>query len=485
VQLPSYRDDGDRVVSHKVGQRAPLMAELACAGRILLRAGEIFEESSMQDRPKHVLRALERSYGWLIVVGALACTSDPSKGDTDAAAVEREGGTASAADGGRDARMADPSSDAASAPPSTNDAAAPRTDAAIGALGSPAAQVAAKLGRDHFLIGLGNDLNNDHTKDGAYTLGVSLDLHYAYLVGLMGRGGWTDWNANGTFVNILTDSARDHGTVPMFTLYSMAARGEANAAVLTQDDYMRPYWDGAKLLFQRLGAFDGPAVVHFEPDWWAYAQQQSHSDPSSLPVHVTTLAPDCASLPNNMVGMGKCLVALARKYAPKTLIGFHASEWADPDPTKVGQFLAAIGGSEADLVFIDMLDRDAGCFEAHTDDACKRGGTTGWYWDEANQTSPNFKDHFRVASAMAKPVGKPIMWWQLPLGVPSNTPGGTSGHYRDNRVRYLFSHIEELIAAGGVGAAFGTGAGNQTDITTDEGQFRRAVTRYYQAPVRF
>jgi hypothetical protein len=31
-----------------------------------------------------------------------------------------------------------------------------------------------------------------------------------------------------------------------------------------------------KLLFQRLANFGKPAVVHFEPDFWAYAEQQSH-----------------------------------------------------------------------------------------------------------------------------------------------------------------------------------------------------------------
>lgn len=350
---------------------------------------------------------------------------------------------------------------------------------------SAAAKVAEKLGRDHFLIGLGNDLNNDHDKDGAYTLGPSLDLHYAYLVGLMGQGGWPDWNANGTFVNLLTDSAKRHGTVPMFTLYSMAAWGEANASVLTNDAYMKPYWDGAKLLFERLGAYADPSVVQFEPDWWAYAQQHSKGDPASVTVHVGSLAPDCVGQPSNLVGMGQCLVVLARKYAPKALVGFHASTWANPDPAKVGSFLNAIGAASTDIVFIDILDRDAGCFEVHTDPNCQRGGTTGWYFDETNQTSPNYKEHLASAATIAKATGKPLMWWQVPLGVPSATPGGTAGHYRDNRVSYLFSHVEEFIAAGGVGAVFGVGAANQTAISTDGGQFKRAVTAYFQSPVRF
>jgi hypothetical protein len=74
------------------------------------------------------------------------------------------------------------------------------------------------------------------------------------------------------------------------------------------------------------------------------------------------------------------------------------------------------------------------------------------------------------------------MWWQLPFGVPNTTPGGTPGHYRDNRVHYLFGHLDELVAAGGFAAAFGTGAGNQTYITTDGGQFQSAVTAYFRKP---
>lgn len=351
-----------------------------------------------------------------------------------------------------------------------------------GGLGSATArEAAAKLGRDHFLIGMGNDLDNDHDKDGAYTLGVTLDLHYAYLVGLPGEGGWPDWNSNGTFVNILTDSAKRHGVVPMFTLYAMAAHGEANVSVLVDDTFMRPYWAGAKLLFERLGAFGEPAVVHLEPDFWAYAQQQSKGDASKLPAHVGALAPDCKDHPDTLAGMGKCFVTLARKYAPKTLLGFHASVWADPDASKIAAFLVSIGASDADIVVVDMLDRDAGCFEAHTDPNCQRNDGP-WYWDATNQTSPNFHDHLAWAKAVGEGMHKPILWWQLPFGVPSATRGGAAGKYRDNRVQYIFEHVSEFVAAGGLGATFGTGAGNQTYIDSDGGQFKNAVTKYFAAP---
>jgi hypothetical protein len=352
---------------------------------------------------------------------------------------------------------------------------------------SAAAALAIALGRSpDFLIGLGNDLRGapdyDHNKDSAYTVGSTLDLHYAYLAGLMGSGGWPDWNAGGTFVNILTDTANAHGVTPMFTLYSMAAQGEGNLSVLTNDQYMKAYWHGAKLLYQRLGVFNKPALVHLEPDFWAFAQL-SQPNPAALPVHVKALAPDCADFPDDLSGMGRCLVWLGRKYAPKARIGFHASPWAAATGGDVGRYLASIGGADADLIVVDMADRDAGCFEAHVDPNCQRGcASDGWYWDESNQTSPNFHEHLAWAKAVSTAANKPLLWWQLPLGVPGTQRGGTAGHYRDNRVRYLFSHTAEFVAAGGVGAVFGVGAANQTTVDTDGSQFRNAAAAYYANP---
>jgi hypothetical protein len=343
-----------------------------------------------------------------------------------------------------------------------------------------AADLARRLRGDaHFLIGMGNDLADDHSQDGAYTLGVTLDLHYAYLVGLLGQGGWPDWNAGGTFVNILADSADANGVTPMFTLYAMAASGESQLNVLVDDGYMGPYWAGAKLLFERLGVFDKPAVVHLEPDFWGFVQRNAPGEPTELPAHVGSVVPECAGLPETVTGMGRCLVTLSRMYAPKTAVGFHGSQWAADTAQQIADFMRAIGAEEADFIGVDPLDRDAGCFEAHVDPSCQRNDGP-WYWDETNQTSPNFHEHLaRVAVISAV---RPVLWWQVPFGVPSDTPGGSPGSYRDNRVRYLFSHLDEFVAAGMVGAAFGVGAANQTYITTDGGQFQDAVTAYFANP---
>jgi hypothetical protein len=198
-----------------------------------------------------------------------------------------------------------------------------------------------------------------------------------------------------------------------------------------------------------------------------------------MKVLIHSQAPDCADQPENLVGMSRCWIKLARKYAPKVLIGLHASQWGGT-PSEIISFFNAIGASDTDIIVMDMLDRDAGCFEAAQDQSCQRQGQ--FYWDEKNEKSPNFHEYLGYAKQVSDGLDKPILWWQVPFGVPSDTPGGTAGHYRDNRVEYIFSHIDEFVAAGGLGVSFGTGAGNQTTWTTDDGQFKNAVTSYFQSP---
>ena len=347
---------------------------------------------------------------------------------------------------------------------------------------SSAGALATKLrGKANFMIGMGNDLADDHNNDGAYTLGPTLDLHYAYLSGLPGAGGWPDWNAGGSFVNLLSDVAVKKGVTPMYTFYQSAAQGDGNTAVVTDDGFMKPYWQGAKLMFQRVAMIGKPTVVHVEPDWWGYCEQKTGGDPKKMPVHVTSLVPECAGLPDDISGMAQCILKLGRTLAPNAVIGFGVSEWGADTPDKVVAFHKALYGSYTpDLAVLETLDRDAGCFEAGTDPECKRTGS--FYWDESNAKSPNFHEHLAWAKAIHDGLGLPLMWWQTPFGVPSDTPGGTDGHYRDNRVHYIFNHIKEFVDAGGAGVVFGTGAGKQTYITSDGDQFKKAVTAYFAAP---
>jgi hypothetical protein len=341
-----------------------------------------------------------------------------------------------------------------------------------------AAGLAMRLrGKSNFLIGIGN------TDDSAYALNLPLDIHYEYIVGVAGEGGdWPSWNTDehgdGAFVSVVAKGADDHGMTPMLTIYSMASRGDGNLEVLTDAAFMTKYWDSAKLVMTRLALFGKPALMQLEPDFWGYAVNQSPDGKGT--VKVAGAAADCAGMPDDFSGFTSCWTKLRDQYAPKVALGVHVSDFGGNVQTTLS-FFNGIGAKKVDFLTTDMLDRDAGCFEAHIDGNCQRD-EGGWYWDETNKTSPNFHDHLAFVKTVTTSLGLPMLWWQVPFGVPSDKPGGTPGHYRDNRVKYIFEHVPEFVAAGGVGAVFGTGAENQTDYKTDGGQFKDAVTKYFASP---
>jgi hypothetical protein len=374
---------------------------------------------------------------------------------------------------------------------------ATQADADAGAEAAPTGRLALldKLGAPRqFLIGHGNDLPGEYTgltgdKPAIYGLPHKLDIHYAYLSGvadetLDGGPSWPHYEPDGGFVTTIANMDAAKGVTPMFTLYQHAARGEKNFAAFRDEDFMTKYWRGVRLLFTRLGAFGKPAMVHLEPDLWGFAQEAHGDDPANMPVLVGGLVPECRDLPDDVSGLGRCIVRLSRAISPKVLVGMHASGFgALGEPKRVAAYLTKVGAREGDFIVLETLDRDAGCFEAKIDQRCQRDDGA-LYWDESNQRSPNFHDHLRwVREIHAGLGGMPVMWWQMPLGVPSDDPGGAPGRYRDNRVRYLFEHTDEFAGAGGFAAVFGVGAPNQTNIQTDGGQFSRAITKYYASPL--
>ncbi|MCW5817068.1 MAG: hypothetical protein KIT84_39090 [Labilithrix sp.] len=338
--------------------------------------------------------------------------------------------------------------------------------------------VVAKLGApSRFLVGLGNDQDgNGADKRAGYALGSKIDIHYMYLSGL----GWPTWSSpKGAYVKLEAEAARRHGAIPMFTLYQAAVHGDGNLAPFDTDSFMTQYWANVRLMFEQLSAFGDGAIVHVEPDFWGYAQKKSNDDPAAVRVRVGALVPECKDLPSDVRGFGKCIVRLARKLAPNVVIGLSASSFGATSngvsqPEKIGAFMNEVGAVEADILVLETLDRDAGCFEAGTDPSCKRAGS--FYWADKD-----FANHLAWAKTLREKTGKPLLWWQMPLGVPSSSPG-SAGKYRDNRVKYLFAHADEFAAAGGIGAVFGTGAANQTTVKTDGGQFKNALAKYLAAP---
>ena len=127
---------------------------------------------------------------------------------------------------------------------------------------STAAGLAGRLGKPaRLLVGLGGGGDISAIK----AQGITTDIHEAYLVGVgtnLDGTGWTTWNSPpGDYVNVVADDAAGVNAVPMYTLYAMAARGDGNLAGLADPAFMTPYWDQAKLMFQRIAMTNKPALV--------------------------------------------------------------------------------------------------------------------------------------------------------------------------------------------------------------------------------
>jgi len=313
--------------------------------------------------------------------------------------------------------------------------------------------------------------------------GLKPDIYDQYINGV-GPDSWPNWNQpRGSYIGVVARNADAIGAVPMFTLYQMATRGDGDLSGLSDPAFMRQYWDNVRLLFTQLRSYRKPALVNLEPDFWGYAQRRA-PDPMRLLVYVGASNPDCGNLPGDMTGMARCLVQMARTQAPNALLGFPPSGFGDLAATELA-YMKQIGAGTADFVVMQTLDRDAGCFEAaYTGDhaMCTRPTHVPYYWDEANRTSPNFNEHFAMARRYFEGLQLPLLWWQTPLGVPSEALGGKARSFRDNRTHYFLTHSAEIVGAGGFGVVFSAGQKSQTTIETDGGQFKRLSTQYFSHP---
>jgi hypothetical protein len=301
-----------------------------------------------------------------------------------------------------------------------------------------------------------------------------------------------DQNPPGDFARTFdgTCSGESPAQLPMISYYQLlqssgVAEGAAEITQAAADaSFMTRYFADWRFLLQQLGM--AQALLHIEPDFWGYAQQHA-GDPTTEAAAVASANPtDCASQPDTIAGMGKCMVAMVRKYAPRAMVALHASAWStNMDVTgntspgfdvageaqKTAAFLAACGESDADFVVVETSDRDAGYYQTVEN--------KNVWWDATNATLPDFHQDFAWVKALTEALGKPALYWQTPLG--DSAQNDTPNHYQDNRVDYFFAHMGELAAAHAVGAAFGAGATGQTTPESDGSNFVNKANAYYKA----
>jgi hypothetical protein len=294
--------------------------------------------------------------------------------------------------------------------------------------------------------------------------------------------------------------------IPMFTYYELLQTAKATISgfqegtaevttAATNTGIMTRYYNDWRFLLQTIG--QTKAVLHIEPDFWGYVRQAG--DPTTLAAAVSSVnAADCGSLPSTIAGMGQCMIAMVRKYAPNALVGLQASAWnisgntsastnVATDATEVAAVLAACGQSSADFVVVETSDRDAGYYQiVESEDT---------WWDPTDTTLPDYAQDLTWIKALTEALGVPALYWQTPLG--NSMQNNTMNHYEDNRVDYFFggsasqvesaaavtvpAHWTELAAAHVVGVAFGAGNGDTTTPDTDGGHLAALTSAYVSA----
>jgi hypothetical protein len=390
----------------------------------------------------------------------------------------------------------------------------PRTDSGSNAscLGS---SVLATLGKNRLIVGVsGSD---------AAAKAAAFDLRYVYLSGGLFQsatpcpacgascpGGW--WGCYNTppgayASNFLSAAASaSPAQIPMFTYYEILQTAQATISgfqegtaevtqAATNVGIMTRYYNDWRFLLQTIG--QATVLLHVEPDFWGYVRQAG--DPTTLPAAVGSAnSLDCGALPSTIAGMGRCMIAMVRKYAPHALVGLQASAWniagntsaavdVTVDAKAVATLLAACGQSNGDFVVVETSDRDAGYYQVVQ--------SRNTWWDPTDTTLPHYAQHLAWIKALTEALGTPALYWQTPLGNAAQS--NVANHYKDNRVDYFFggsasqvqsatavtvpSHWRELAAAHVVVVAFGAGAGDQTDPDTDGGNLAAKTATYVTA----
>jgi len=354
---------------------------------------------------------------------------------------------------------------------------------------------------DHLLVGYSGDLDTVGT--------TGFDLRYLYLAGVLapdaacldparakaegcGTEWWGTWQWDqhppGEYVANFTGPTSAAGLRPMVTYYLLfpaarqrlgIAEGAPEVTTAARDQaFMAAYLDDFRFFLRKLGA--SPAVVHIEPDFWGYAQHAARAagtGASGLAARVASANPtDCAGQPETIAGLGRCMIAMVRTYAPNALPSLHGSSWASgvdcvsnttmslgvaAEAEKTADFLAACGAADGDLLVVDISDRDAGWY------AAQQPPRNSWL-DASDATLPDFEQAFGWSRALSDRLGKPLLWWQVPLG--NRLLGNRCGAWQDNKLDYFLDHPDRVAGSGAIGVAFGSGADCQTTPMSDGGR---------------
>ncbi|HET9643975.1 MAG TPA: RICIN domain-containing protein [Burkholderiaceae bacterium] len=241
-----------------------------------------------------------------------------------------------------------------------------------------------------------------------------------------------------------------------FLAASGGTEGAQELAAMANSGTIKRYLDDFRFLLQKLGG--QRVMLHLEPDLWGFVRS-INSNPHAVPAAVTSgNATDCGSYENSAAGLARCMIAMVRKYAPNATVGLHVSPWnylASGDALTVASFMRELGATDGDFVVTDPADRDAAWYAIMRNES--------WHWWNDQSAS----GYLAWSKTLSETLGKPTVMWQIPLG--NSSMNNTDQHWQDNKVDWLFSHLNDVAAAHVVALLFGAGESHQTSPGTDGG----------------
>ena len=289
------------------------------------------------------------------------------------------------------------------------------------------------------------------------------------------KDGWSSWwgcwngstTAPGTYVtwrdSVAADATYKGSPRPqkmLWTWYSLRDLGDAagegdgpgEVKAINRTDLLTRYMNDYRFFLQKIGSSHD--MIDIEPDFWGYVR--SLGNPHKVAAQVTAANPtDCGSQENSAAGLSRCLMAMAHKYAPNTGAGFHLTCWDwQNDVQKCVNDYKDLGASNADFLVSDVSDRDAGWY------ALPQHGGRDTYWNDQKAA-----DALKFYKTMAESVGKPVVLWQIPVG--NMAQNNTLNHYKDDKVDWFFSHMDQVANAHVAGLLFGPGQQEQTTVESD------------------
>jgi len=228
-------------------------------------------------------------------------------------------------------------------------------------------------------------------------------------------------------------------------------------------DLLTRYLNDYRFFLQKIGTSHD--MIDLEADFWGFAR--SYGPVDQVPAQVTAAAPnDCGNQANTVAGLSHCLIAMARKYAPNATVGLHLTCWDHPgNEQKCVKDYVALGAKGADFLVGEVEAGDAAF------NALPANGGHSSFW-----SAQKWAAQLAYWKTMAEGVGHPIVVWQIPLGnmQQNNTPY----HYQDDKVDWLFSHMDQVAGAHVAALLFGQGSDKSTTPETDGGNLYRKTIAY-------